>query len=168
MNHIESRARRKLIAEKVREGSTVPKAASLFEVTESTVYAACREFDIEPNYLIRKRKRKKIADLIEGGISSFKELRNHVVADSRMVRRACSEHGVIVPRGFYGNVGNTSKSLVTSFKVLIALSNENKSFRQIAALCGVSFQRVSQIYRDARKAGIPNLPRRKSNFRPKV
>ena len=104
----------------------------------------------------RIARRKEMAKVVKNGTSREAVAQNFSVSLAT-VTSACRENGVNVDRR-----GEKQLDRFDAYKILADLINTRKKVKVIAKDNGdVSVQRVSQIYRRARKAGI-EMPMRKN------
>ena len=147
-------ARLRKIAEYIREtGCTVAEAAKAFGVSRQTAYIACRDHGVQSKQ--RQQQRKKLA-------SRRQEIAEHILANNCTVAEtaitfgvsryavyiACRKHGVKL----------ADKLEPNTLKVLADLFDSTVTIAEIADRHGVTQQRVSQVFVQALKAGIP-IPR---------
>jgi len=104
----------------------------------------------------RAERRRQMAQAVRKGVSQFDVARTFGVTLPR-VRDACREHRVDYPeRGTFGSPTSTGTGWPAILKRLLA----GKSQKSVGRDLGISPQRVHEIARLAREAGV-KIPRTK-------
>ena len=106
----------------------------------------------------RHERRRKIAAHVKT-TADVAETAKEFGVGWHTVKNACREFGVRMPRSFYARRGS-------SFTILAALFDVERSYLDIATEFGVTKQRVGQVYAAALAAKVPGLPVRKPRYRP--
>lgn len=99
MDHEDRRARRKLIAEQVRNGKSVKDVAKEHGVGHSSIYSACREHGVKINREMSLRTFDILKQLLDG--KTFHAVADNVgVSKARvwLVAKMAREAGIVLPR----------------------------------------------------------------------
>lgn len=105
----------------------------------------------------RRERRKRIADAVRAGKTSD-EIARQFGTGRETLRRACEENDVPVP------CEAPREPHPSGYRIIAALFGD-ETYTEIAARFGVSEQRVGQIAKKCRDAGVP-LPERSIGRRP--
>jgi CRP-like cAMP-binding protein len=101
----------------------------------------------------RAERRKMIAVSARDGKSIRKIIRENPGVSISLIKQACKEFGISIPkRNQKRNTTSTNSSVLS---VSAALFDKSMSFRDIAEKHGISRQRVQQIYAQGKGLGIP-------------
>ncbi|MBE3118323.1 MAG: hypothetical protein IMZ50_06145, partial [Candidatus Atribacteria bacterium] len=98
MTHLERRERRRLIAERVKGGASVPDASRAFGVTVEMVCRACAEHGVKVLRVSKVLERDAaIVEMVKDGATVAAVLKRFKIGYDSM-RKVCSNHGVCVPQ----------------------------------------------------------------------
>lgn len=153
MTHAEQCERRKQIADAIANGDSRSEVAQKFNVCDNTIGLACRTYSIPfPPGVLRNRqyeRRVEIAKAVAEGVMLIEVSQRFKVSLST-IRNACRQFGTRIP----SNIDLTARAKRHPFDVLAKLRIPHKLDSEVAMECGLTRERVNQIKKRAREAGL--------------
>lgn len=153
MTHKERALRRDRVIHRVEGGEVIGDIAKDEGLSESYVYMVAHRSGVQFFGVGSRQRetREAIAAAVRAGSTIEAEASKHGVSLGT-ARAACRERGVPVP-------DLRKIKMFRAYAVIADLCNTDLTTRQIAKARGISHQRVSQIFIESKKAGIPVRPR---------
>ena len=102
----------------------------------------------------RAARRSRLAEMVQGGLTVSEAARAEGVCEST-AQAACRASGVP-----YADRRRRHNGPPSPLRILAALFDAGKSYREVSECFGVSRQRVGQVFAEAVRLGIPGLPDR--------
>ena len=141
-----------LWARELRAGATLAEVARKYAKTHSLVARVVKEAGVSFRVLADERRREALAKVAAGQTLSevAAEYARYGLTESQL-RNAARAAGV--------DLGDTHGLKYSTYEILASLFDPAQTLVKIAVRHGVSVARVSKVYNDAKRAGVP-VPRR--------
>lgn len=136
----------------LKAGATLAEVAARHGKTQSLVARVVKDAGLSFRLLTDGRKREAVAKVAAGQTLAevAAEYARHGLTESQL-RQFARETGV--------DLGDTHGLKYSTYEILASLFHPDRTLVKIALDHGVSVARVSKIYNDAKRAGVP-VPRR--------